>query len=173
MRVEQAEPRYSLKLKTLVPPLRPRILFLSLSSLCLFWCLETLLDFVRILIIHLCSSFSKSVCALPFQARDLILHGLAFPQPAFLTRLTILGCLRILVSVPPVGSVCTHAGGRQVEALAGLGGRAAGSLPPVAAAGPSCPSLAPCASRLRTTFLLSPAWRRQWPEKLEDAEFHH
>ena len=47
-----------------------------------------------------------------------------------------------------------------------------GSLPPVAAAGPSWPSLAPCASRLRTALLLSPAWRRQWPEKLEEAEFH-
>lgn len=71
------------------------------------------------------------------------------------------------------GLVCTQAGEHQVEALGGAWWEGpAGSRPPVAAAGPSWPSLAPCASRLRAAFLLSPARRRQWPEKLEDAEFH-
>lgn len=60
-----------------------------------------------------------------------MLHGLAFSRPAFFTRLTILGCLRILASVTlasvtPVGSVCTHTGERQVEALRGLVGGARG-----------------------------------------------
>lgn len=45
----------------------------------------------------------------------------------------------------------------------------AGSLSPVAAEGPSWPSSAPCASRLRTALPLSPARRWPWPEKLEEA----